>query len=122
MSDGFKDFLEDQFAAIGGVTIRRMFGGLGVFRDGVMFGLVSDDTLYFRVDESNRPQYEAEELAPFVYPARGREMEMPYWRAPEMLFDNADAFGQWAEAAFAAAVKAKADKPVKRKSRSKKRG
>jgi TfoX/Sxy family transcriptional regulator of competence genes len=49
-------------------------------------------------------------------------MEMPYWRAPEMLFDDADAFREWAEAAFTAAVRARADRPAKGKSKAKKGG
>ena len=46
----FKEFLEELFAPIGGVTVRRMFGGLGIFKDGVMFALVVDDVLYLKAD------------------------------------------------------------------------
>ncbi|MHA1559389.1 MAG: TfoX/Sxy family protein [Alphaproteobacteria bacterium] len=56
LSRGFREFLEEQFAHLGGVSIKSMFGGLGVFRDGVMFGLAADDTLYFRVDEQESRQ------------------------------------------------------------------
>ena len=50
----FGEFLQDQLGSLGHVTVRRMFGGAGVYCDGLMFGLVSDDTLYFRVDDGNR--------------------------------------------------------------------
>ncbi len=113
--NGFREFLEDQFAPMPGVAIKAMFGGLGVFRDGIMIGLVADDTLYLRADDANRAGFEAAGSRPFVYPARGREMEMPYWRAPESLYDDPEAFLSWAEAAFAAALRARgAKKPAKR--------
>ena len=75
-SGTFGEFLQDQLASLGHVTVRRMFGGAGVYCDGLMFGLVSDDTLYFRVDDGNRGAFEAEGLAPFSLRRQG-----PYDRA-----------------------------------------
>jgi DNA transformation protein len=114
LGDGFKNFLEDQFAPIPGVSIRKMFGGLGVFRDGIMFGLGgSDEVLYFRADEETRERYEAQGLKPFTYPMRGEDKAMPYWQVPESLFEDPDAFREWAEEAMAAAARAKSAKPAK---------
>jgi DNA transformation protein len=101
LSDSFREFLEDQFAPIGGVSFRAMFGGLGVFRDGVMFALVADDTLYFRVDDGTRPDFEAEDSEPFTYGGKG--VTMAYWRAPDRLLENPDEFRTWAGKAIAAA-------------------
>ena len=81
----------------------RMFGGAGVYCDGLMFGLVSDDTLYFRVDDGNRGAFEADGSAPFAYDAKGRTIVLPYWRVPERLFDEPDEMLVWARAALAAA-------------------
>ena len=53
-SDGFAEFLRDQLAPLGRITMRRMFGKTGVFCDGVMLGMVTDNTLYFGVDDGNR--------------------------------------------------------------------
>ena len=53
-SDGFAEFLRDQLAPLGRITMRRMFGKTGVFCDGFMLGMVRDNTLYFRVDDDNR--------------------------------------------------------------------
>jgi TfoX/Sxy family transcriptional regulator of competence genes len=53
-SDSFAAFLREQLAPVGHVTMRRMFGKTGVFCDGLMFAMVTDDTLYFRVDDHNR--------------------------------------------------------------------
>ena len=65
------EFIRDLFAPFGPVAVRRMFGGAGVYCDGLMFGLVSDDTLYFRVDDGNRGAFEAEGLSPFTYEGKG---------------------------------------------------
>ena len=56
-SDSFAEFLSDQLAALGRVTMRRMFGKTGVFCEGVMLGMVRDNTLYFRVDEYNQAAF-----------------------------------------------------------------
>ena len=87
-----------------------------MFRDGVMFGLVADDTLYFRVDEENRTRFEAEGCEPYLYNGKTRQTTMPYWRAPERLFDDTDELIEWAESAIAAAVRireAKRPKPAR---------
>lgn len=116
MSDSYRSFLEEQFEPVGGVSIRSMFGGLGVFRDGVMFALVStNDALYFRVDDGNRAAFEAEDSEPFVYSGKGKPMTMSYWRAPERLFDDDDEFRRWSEAAIAAAHRVAALKPPKKR-------
>ncbi len=69
----FGEFLQDQLRSLGHVTVRRMFGGAGVYCDGLMFGLVSDDTLYFRVDDGNRGAFEAEGQQPFTYDGQGQD-------------------------------------------------
>src|SRR5262245_5793006 len=99
----FGEFLKDHLRGLGQVTVRRMFGGAGVYCDGLMFGLVADDTLYFRVDDGNRGAFEAEGSVPFTYDGRGRTIVLPYWRVPERLFDEPDEMLVWARAALAAA-------------------
>ena len=84
----FGEFLQDQLRPLGHVTVRRMFGGAGVYCDGLMFGLVSDDTLYFRVDDGNRSAFEAEGQLPFTYGGKGKTIQLPYWQVPERLFDE----------------------------------
>lgn len=110
----FLDHLRELFEPLGGVTFRRMFGGVGIFRDGVMFGLVADDELYLKVDETGEAAFEAEGCGRFVYTARGRRMEMSYRRLPERLYDEPEEFRDWALAACAVADRAR--KPKKKKS------
>ena len=118
MADSFQEFLEELLEPLGGTTIRSMFGGHGVFREGVMFGILDDDVLYLRVDDTTQPHFEAESSSPFVYEGMGRVMEMPYWRVPDRLFDDAEAFLEWAQASFAAALRAKALKQPKKAQRA----
>ena len=103
-SDSFAEFLREQLASLGHLTMRRMFGKTGVFCDGLMFGMVTDDTLYFRVDDHNRAAFkEAESSPPLSYEKKGRTIDLSFWRAPERLFDEPDELVTWARAAVAAA-------------------
>jgi DNA transformation protein and related proteins len=105
-SDSFAEFLREQLAALGHVTMRRMFGKTGVFCDGLMLGMVTDNTLYFRVDDHNRATFkEAEAFPPLNYEKQGRAIDLSFWRAPERLFDEPDELVMWARAALAAACR-----------------
>ena len=103
-SDSFAEFLREQLASLGQVTMRRMFGKTGVFCDGLMFGMVTDDTLYFRVDDHNRAAFkEGASFPPLNYKKKGTSIDLSFWRAPERLFDEPDEFVTWARTALAAA-------------------
>ena len=103
-SDGFVEFLREQLSPLGYITVRRMFGKTGVFCDGVMLGMVRDNTLYFRVDSDNRAELkEAVSFPPLNYAKRGGTIDLSFWRAPERLFDEPDELVVWARSALAAA-------------------
>jgi DNA transformation protein and related proteins len=103
-SDSFAEFLSEQLAPLGRVTMRRMFGKTGVFCDGLMLGMVADNTLYFRVDDGNRAAFkEAASFPPLNYRKKGDTIDLSFWRAPERLFDEPDEFVTWARIALAAA-------------------
>ena len=103
-SDSFAEFLREQLAPLGHVTMRRMFGKTGVFCDGLMFGMVTDNMLYLRVDDHNRAAFkEAESFPPLSYEKKGCTIDLSFWRAPERLFDEPDELVTWARAAVAAA-------------------
>jgi DNA transformation protein len=117
-SDGFTEFLREQLAPLGRVTMRRMFGKTGVFCNGLMFGMVTNDTLYFRVDDHNRAVFkEAESVPPLNYEKKGRTIDLSFWRAPERLLDEPDELVIWARAALAAAhrVAAKRERTTPRR-------
>ena len=112
--DGFGEFVREQLAPLGRVTLRRMFGKLGVFCDGVMLGMMTDNTLYFRVDELNRETFkEAASSPPLSYRKKGELIDLAFWRVPERLIDEPDELLEWARAALAAARRVAAKRPRK---------
>ncbi|KMO35544.1 hypothetical protein VQ02_17265 [Methylobacterium variabile] len=115
---GYRAFLEEMLAPLGGVAIRRMFGGLGLFRDRLMFGLVVRDVLYFKVASDEAAAFAAEGGAPFSYATGGGRVTTiaSYWRAPDRLSDDPEEFLAWARRACAAAeAAARARPPGRRK-------
>lgn len=103
-SESFAEFLREQLAPLGPVAMRRMFGKTGVFCDGVMFGMVTENMLYLRVDDGNRAAFrEAGEFPPLNYAKGGEMIDLAFWRAPERLFDDPDELVAWARLALGAA-------------------
>lgn len=114
----FLEHLRDMLGGFGPFAIRRMFGGAGLFRDGVMFALITDDVLYFKADEVSRAAFAAAGSSPFVYGRKGRDgVVMSYWRAPEDDMDDADGLAAWAAKGWEAARRAALKKPKPRQSR-----
>jgi DNA transformation protein len=123
-SESFAEFLREQLAPLGPISLRRMFGKTGVFCDGFMLGMVSDNTLYFRVDDGNREIFkEAESVPPLNYEKQGRAIDLSFWCVPERLFDEPDELVAWARAALAAARRVAAKRePAARRRASRPRG
>jgi DNA transformation protein and related proteins len=118
LSADFKTFIIEQMADFGPVTVRPMFGGAAVQRDGLTFALLDDDVLYLKVNDDTRVRFEAEGLKPFTYPTKKGDMVMMgYYRAPSRCLDDADEMKSWCSTAFDVALKAAAKKPKKPKSR-----
>jgi DNA transformation protein len=121
-SDSFAEFLREQLAPLGRVTLRRMFGKTGAFCNGLMFGMVTDNMLYLRVDDHNRAVFkEAESSPPLNYKKQGHTIDLAFWRAPERLFDEPDELVTSARVALAAARRVAATrerKAPRRKSKS----
>ena len=110
-SDGFAEFLKEQLAPLGHITMRRMFGKTGLFCDGLMLGMVTDNTLYFRVDDHNRTAFaEAASSPPLNYRKQGETIDLAFWRAPERLFDEPDELVEWARLALGAAGRVAANR------------
>lgn len=104
---GFVDNVLDLLAGWGGVSARKMFGGYGLYRQGVMFALVAEDVLYFKVDDQNRAEFKAAGMGPFTYEGKSRPVEMSYYEAPPELFDDGEAMTACTRRAFAAALRSK---------------
>lgn len=115
VSSEFRALVEEMMdAAIGPITIKRMFSGLGLFRDGVMFALVIDDTLYLKTGLGNADRFAAAGLEPFAYDSKVRRVVTSYARAPEDALEDADILRDWARDAIQAAFAAAQSKPPKR--------
>lgn len=103
------DFLVDLFAPFAPVTVRRMFSGHAVYRDGVVFALAIRAGIYLKADEQTAPAFEAAGLPPFVYGTREGERSVgSYRRMPDACFDDEEALCAWAGLAWQAALRAPA--------------
>ncbi|MFZ5756890.1 MAG: TfoX/Sxy family protein [Pseudomonadota bacterium] len=121
---GFTDYLPEVFERFGAISIRKMFGGYGIYHQGLMFALVTDDTLYLKADDENRRFFTAEGLGPFEYHKDGKTMQMSYYRAPDECLDDRDTAALWARRSYQAAARAHAAKSAAEvaKAARKKRG
>ena len=100
----FASCLHDELAPLGYISMRRMFGKTGVFCEGVMFGMVTEDVLYFRVDSQNKEAFKEAESSPSLnYVKNGRTIDLSFWRAPDRLYDEHEELIAWSGAALAAA-------------------
>ncbi|HEY3917985.1 MAG TPA: TfoX/Sxy family protein [Stellaceae bacterium] len=112
----FIRYLRDQFRRWGPVEIRRMFGGHGIFRGGTMFALIHDETLYLRSDEATHAAFAAAGMAPFRYRRNGKLVALGYHQTPPEAVEDSEVLGEWADRAFAAALR-HAAKPAQRRAR-----
>lgn len=115
----YVESLLDLLEPLGGVTARRMFGGYGIYKEGLMFGLVADERFYLRTDELSVEKFLERGCEPFVYEdRRGRPVQMKYYEVPESAFVNAQKMKPWALLAWEAALRAPPLPPRKRRGKS----
>ncbi|MDN4587267.1 transcriptional regulator [Xenophilus aerolatus] len=109
----FTDALPELFESLGRVTIKRMFGGAGLWHDGLMCALVVRDTLYLKTDETTRPFFDALELPAFSYERGGKVMETSYRQPPETVFEDRQEAALWVRRAYEAALRVANARPVR---------
>jgi DNA transformation protein len=112
MSDEFIDYVMELFGPFGTVRTRRMFGGYGVYLDGLMFAIVSEDMLYLKADELNRVEFEQAGCGIFGYARKGKRATLNFFRAPDDAMESPELMLPWARTAYAAALRANAKKQV----------
>ena len=114
VNPSFRTYILEQLGrSVREIRARNMFGGVGIYGGQLFFALIDDDTLYFKVDESNRRDFEARGMGPFQ--PYGEEGEtMGYYRVPEDLLEDSEVLGQWAAKAIDVARRAKARSPRRR--------
>ena len=107
VTDGFRAFVLEQLAGVKSVRARAMFGGVGLYAGDVFFGILAADTLYLKVDDSNRGQYEAASMDAFK-PYADKSMTMPYYQVPAEVIEDGDELAAWARASVRVAERARA--------------
>lgn len=111
----FLELVIEQMAGLGTIASRRVFGGHGLYCDGLFIAIISGDKLYFKVDAQTRSEFEGRGLQRLAYSARGKAVQLMYYAAPTEVFDEAPAMCDWARKALDAAVRARA--PSRRRPR-----
>ncbi len=116
VSPTFKTFVLEQLGRVAGdIRARSMFGGVGIYSGPLFFALIDDDILYLKVDDTNRPDFEARGLGPFQPFGDGGEV-MQYYALSADLLEDAEALEEWVEKAVAVAQRKKSRKPSPKRS------
>jgi DNA transformation protein and related proteins len=115
VSEEYLDYVVDQLGCIGEVTAKKMFGGVGLYHDGLFFGLIASDVLYFKVDDENRPAYETAGAKPFQ-PYGDESYSMGYYEVPVDVLEDVDQLRTWTKGAVAAALRKASSRKRKKKS------
>lgn len=109
----FLDFVIGQMAGLGQIRARAMFGGHGLYCNGLFIAIIANEQLYFKADARSQPRFEAAGLQRFQYQARGRTVQLMYYEAPSEVYDDARVMTEWGQLALAATVRAAG--PARRK-------
>ena len=116
MNTEFIEHILDVLEPIGNVTARKMFGGYGIYNNKVIIGIVDEDELYFKVDESNLQNYKKLKSSPFTYErGDGQKIAMSYWYVPESVIEDNEKFCEFAESSYKISLKNKLNKKPKNK-------
>lgn len=119
ISPEYREFVLELFDPVGTIAFRRMFGGAGLFHQGLMFALIINETIYMKVDDINRPDFEAVGSVPFTYDtARGTRGVMSYFALPESVYDDPSEAVAWAQGSIDAAFRADAARPPSKRKRT----
>jgi DNA transformation protein len=116
----YLEYVLEQLAALGALRSNRMFGGVGLYSGALFFGLIDDDTLYFKTDETNGAEYQARKMPRFMpFPDRP-ESVLGYHQVPADVIEDAELLVAWARKSVAVALASKSRKPGANKPKAKK--
>ena len=121
MGESFTSYLRDLFTELGPVSLRKMFGGQGLYHDGVIIGLVIGDELVLKTDADTRAAFEAAGGEPFVYLGKGKPVVMSYLSPPAEAMESPLAMHPWARLAYEAAARKRAAEQAAERKRAAKR-
>ena len=106
----FTSYVVELMQSIGPVRAKRMFGGHGIFLEGLMFGLVAESVLYLKVDKDTENEFQAKGLEAFSYIKKGKKIKLSYYQAPEEALENEEEMKCWATKAYRTALRATSKK------------
>lgn len=105
VSEDFLTFIKDQLSDIEGIESKKMFGGIGFFKEGLMFGMIGADQFRLKVDDLNQLEFEERGMKPYF--SKRKKKGMPYWEVPANVLEDKDEMAFWANKAYEAAQRAK---------------
>lgn len=101
------DVITEIFAGLGPVSIRKMFGGKGVYHNGLIVGVEVKGEVLLKADKVSAPQFEAAGARRWAYDGKGKPVNMPYWTIPDRAVDDPDELANWTRKAYEAAVRSR---------------
>jgi DNA transformation protein len=101
VSQEYLDFILDQLEEFGSVETKRMFGGVGIFKEGLMFAKIGGDTFRLKVDDTNKEDFVAKGMKPFF--SEKKKKGMPYWEVPVEVIEDKSILAEWANKSYSAA-------------------
>lgn len=109
----YLEYVLEQLAALGALRWRRMFGGIGLYREDLFFGLIDDDTLFFKTNESNAAAYQSRNMPRFMPPTDRPVSPFGYHQVPADVIEDAEVLAEWARKSVAVALTSRSAKPRK---------
>jgi DNA transformation protein len=116
------DDLKALFAPFGAVAVKRMFGGSGVYAEGLCFAIESGGEVFFKVDSLSQPSFAAAGSSPFIYLAKGKPMPTSFWRLPPIAHEEAEELRRWASLGLDAARRVAEAKAKPKAQKERRRG
>ena len=99
--------IEDMFETLGPISIRRMFGGKGIYCEGVILAVEVDGEILLKGDAETAPVLEEAGARQWAYDGKGKPVKMPYWSIPDSAYDDPEEMARWVKLAYSAALRAK---------------
>ncbi len=105
VNEDYLNFINDQLNGLGGHETKRMFGGIGFFKEGLMFGMIGKGIFRLKADETNKSDFEDKGMTRFMSDKKNKGM--PYYEVPAEIVEDKDELSAWAKKSFEAAKRAK---------------
>lgn len=103
----YAEYIIDLLSPFGEITAKFMFGGYGIYKNGIIIGIIAEDELYFKVDHSNKADYEKLGSQPFIFETKGKKSQMSYWKVPSEILENEEILADYLQASYNVSINSK---------------